>query len=217
MLQELRTQHRTIIQMVFSGFKNNEIADRLEMAPGTVSQIIRSPLGQAYLKGLQDKSQEAVLDVRKKLLSLNPKALSTVERILDPKEKAPHSVQLNAAKDILDRTGYKAPDKLQVDMTLQTKTDEEIEAEINAVQQSIDKTYLQDPVKTKDQNKEIPKTETFENPLDTFTNEQDLQEACPEIAMLPETSDDIETPPDLLDCTGLEELPADIFQKSSDA
>lgn len=147
MLKELRTQHRTIIQMVFSGFKNNEIAERLEMTPSTVSQIIRSPLGQAYLEGLQDKAQEATLDVRKKLVSLNKDALSTLERLVNPREKAAHSVQLGAAKDILDRNGYKAPDKLHVDMTLQTKTDQEIDAEIAAMQSSISKTYLQDPVK----------------------------------------------------------------------
>ena len=145
MLKELRTQHRTIIQMVFSGYKNNEIAERLEMTQSTVSQIIRSPLGQAYLEGLQDKAKEATLDVRKKLVSMNKSALNVLDRIMNPAEKAPHSVQLTAAKDVLDRTGYKAPDRLHVDMTMQTKTDQEIDAEINAMQQSIAKTYLQSP------------------------------------------------------------------------
>jgi predicted transcriptional regulator len=159
MLKELRTQHRTIIQMVFSGYKNNEIAERLEMTPTTVSQIIRSPLGQAYLEGLQDKAQEATLDVRKKLVSMNKGALDVLARIMNPAEKAPHSVQLTAAKDVLDRTGYKAPDRLHVDMTMQTKTDQEIDAEINAMQQSIAKTYMQSPEKITSQEK----TEAFIN------------------------------------------------------
>lgn len=172
MLKELRNQHRTIIQMVFAGFKNNDIAERLEMSPTTVSQIIRSPLGQAYLEGLQDKAQEATLDVRKKLVSLNSSALTVLERIMNPAEKAPHSVQLTAAKDVLDRTGYKAPDRLHVDMTMQTKTDQEIDAEINAVQQSIAKTYLQDP------NKVIEATETTcEDSNIPFTDEQPEQKA----------------------------------------
>jgi DNA-directed RNA polymerase specialized sigma subunit len=145
MLKELRNQHRTIIQMVFSGYKNNEIAERLEMTPCTVSQIVRSPLGQAYLEGLQDKAQEATLDVRKQLVSMNKSALNVLDRLMNPAEKAPHSVQLTAAKDVLDRTGYKAPDRLHVDMTMTTKTDQEIDAEINAMQQSIAKTYLQSP------------------------------------------------------------------------
>jgi len=147
MLKELRSQHRTVIQMVFAGYKSVEIAERLEMSPVTVSLIIRSPLGQAYLEGLQDKAQEAVLDVRKKLVSMNSSALKVIERIMNPAEKAPHSVQLTAAKDVLDRTGFKAPDRLHVDMTMQTKTDAEIEAEIMAMQESIAKTYKQDPNK----------------------------------------------------------------------
>ena len=140
MLKELRTNHRTIIQMKFSGFTNNEIAEKTGMTPATVSQIIRSPLGEAYLNGLQDRAKEDILDVRKKLISLNKDALKTFERLIDPKTKAPHSVQYNTAKDILDRNGYKAPDKYVIDMTLSTKTDEEIDAEINALETSINRT-----------------------------------------------------------------------------
>lgn len=140
MLKELRTNHRTIIQMKFSGFTNSEIAEKTGMSQSTVSQIIRSPLGEAYLNGLQDRAKEDILDVRKKLVSLNKDALKTFERLIDPKTKAPHSVQYNTAKDILDRNGYKAPDKYVIDMTLSTKTDEEIEAEINALEASINRT-----------------------------------------------------------------------------
>ena len=140
MLKELRTNHRTIIQMKFSGFTNNEIAEKTGMTPATVSQIIRSPLGEAYLNCLQDRAKEDILDVRKKLVSLNKDALKTFERLIDPKTKAPHSVQYNTAKDILDRNGYKAPDKYVIDMTLSTKTDEEIDAEINALETAINRT-----------------------------------------------------------------------------
>ena len=140
MLKELRSQHRNVIQMAFNGFKNQEIAERLGMAQSTVSLILRSPLGQAYLNGLQDRAHEATLDVRKKLVSLNKAALDTFTRLLDPKEKkVPHSVQYNVAKDVLDRNGYKAPDRLNIDMTLQTKTDEELDAEIAAIEAAINK------------------------------------------------------------------------------
>jgi len=171
MLKELRTQHRTIIQMAFSGYKNKDIAERMEMSDTTVSQIIRSPLGQAYLEGMQDKAQEATLDVRKKLVSLNNSALSVLERMMNPAEKAPHAVQLTAAKDVLDRTGYKAPDRLHVDMTMQTKTDQEIEAEILAMQQSIAKTYKQDPNQLA-----VPMTKTSAEEFVVFTDERQEQE-----------------------------------------
>lgn len=140
MLKELKSQHRNIIQMSFNGYSNNEIAERLGMAHTSVSTILRSPLGQAYLHGLQDRSHEATLDVRKKLVTLNKSALDTFARLLNPKEKAPHAVQFNAAKDVLDRNGYKAPDRLNIDMTFQTKTDEELDAEIAAIESAISRT-----------------------------------------------------------------------------
>ena len=58
MLKELKAQHRNIIQMSFNGFKNNEIAEKLSMSQGTISTILRSPLGQAYLNGLHDRVKE---------------------------------------------------------------------------------------------------------------------------------------------------------------
>jgi len=143
MLKELKSQHRNIIQMSFNGYSNNEIAERLGMAHTSVSTILRSPLGQAYLNGLQDRAHEATLDVRKKLVSLNRAALDTFEHLLDSRSRkvVPAAVQFNAAKDVLDRNGYKAPDRLSVDMTFQTKTDEELDAEIAAIEASIDKTH----------------------------------------------------------------------------
>jgi hypothetical protein len=137
MLKELKSQHRTIIQMAFNGFKNQEIAERLSMAQSTISSILRSPLGQAYMGGLHDKSKESTLDVRKQLISMNTSALAAFERILSPAGKAPYNVQFSTAKDILDRNGFKPTDKINIDMTLQSKSDQEIDAEIAALQGSI--------------------------------------------------------------------------------
>lgn len=137
MLKELKAHHRNVIQMSFNGYKNGEIAERLGMTQSTVSLIINSPLGKAYLDGLQDKAQKAALDVRKELISMNKTALDTFKRLLDPKGKVPAAVQYNTAKDILDRTGYKASDKLDLNFTLKNKSDEELDAEINAIEKSI--------------------------------------------------------------------------------
>jgi len=123
--------------MSFSGFKNNEIAEKLDMAQSTISSILRSPLGQAYMGGLHDKSKENTLDVRKQLISMNTNALAAFSRILEPKTNAPYNVQFNTAKDILDRNGFKPTDKINIDLTLQAKSDKEIDAEINALTNSI--------------------------------------------------------------------------------
>lgn len=123
--------------MAFSGFKNREIAERLSMSECTISGILRSPLGQAYMGGLHDKSKENTLDVRKQLIAMNSSALDAFTRILSPAGKAPYAVQFNTAKDILDRNGFKPTDKINIDMTLQSKSDDEIDAEINALKNSI--------------------------------------------------------------------------------
>ena len=185
-IKELRSQHRNIIQMAFNGYKNQEIAERLGMSPTTISTIIRSPLGQAYMNGLQDREQEATLDVRKKLVSLNKDALETIARLLNPREKAPHSVQFSAAKDVLDRTGYKAPDRLNVDMTFQTKTDEELDAEISAIESAINRT---------NKRTDLPKVESHQDCENQLSSSPSLVDA-PNLAVSPELSNHT---PDVVD------------------
>ncbi len=136
MLKELKTQHRKIVQMSFNGFRNHEIAEKLDLTQSTISGVLRSPLGKAYLNGLHDRVQEQTLDVRKKLISMNTFALDTISNILNPETKAPFNVQLSAAKDVLDRNGYKPTDKFEIDVNSQ-KSDEEIDAEINAMENAL--------------------------------------------------------------------------------
>ena len=143
MLKELKTQHRNIIQMSFNGFRNNEIAEKLSMSQGTISMILRSSLGQAYLNGLHDRVKEQTIDVRKQLIGMNKKALDAISNILDPKAKAPFNVQLTAAKDVLDRNGYKPTDKFEVDVHSQ-KSDEEIDAEITAMEVALSRSLTKE-------------------------------------------------------------------------
>lgn len=152
MLKELKTHHRKICQLSFEGYKNVEIAEKLDLATDTISSVLRSPLGKSYINGMMDKVEETTLDVRQKLIKMNQSALEAIEGILDSESKAPHSVQLNAAKDILDRNGYKAPDHHQVDLTYQTKSDDEIEAEIEALEAAMKRTHNSDLIDSDEQN-----------------------------------------------------------------
>ena len=129
--------------MSFNGFRNNEIAEKLSMSQGTISMILRSSLGQAYLNGLHDRVKEQTIDVRKQLIGMNKKALDAISNILDPKAKAPFNVQLTAAKDVLDRNGYKPTDKFEVDVHSQ-KSDEEIDAEITAMEAALSRSLTKE-------------------------------------------------------------------------
>ena len=129
--------------MSFNDLRNNEIAEKLSMSQGTISMILRSSLGQAYLNGLHDRVKEQTIDVRKQLIGMNKKALDAISNILDPKAKAPFNVQLTAAKDVLDRNGYKPTDKFEVDVHSQ-KSDEEIDAEITAMEVALSRSLTKE-------------------------------------------------------------------------
>lgn len=180
-----------MVQMSFNGFNPKEIAERLEMSYGSVKKILCDPLAKAYMNGLADRMKETTLDVRKELVSMNKDALETIKRLMDPKQKAPAAVQLNAAKDNLDRSGYKTPDQLNIDMTFKTKTDDEIDAEIAALENSINKTHQATSLSSNDEpsNDEekvaLPENETLaldEDPInETKHNEREPQAVRPPI------------------------------------
>jgi len=141
MLKELKTTHRKICQLSFDGFNNTDIAAKLDVSKSTVSKIVNSALGKAYINGLLDRADTKTLDVRQKLVQMNSLALDAFDRILKPDSKAPYAVQFNTAKDVLDRTGFKPTNNHNVDMSLHTKSDEDLEAEIAALEASIVRTY----------------------------------------------------------------------------
>lgn len=111
MLAKLRTQHKTIAQLHVAGVRTGEIADEVGMTMTTVQKILNDALCIAYVKTLQDKAEDVVIDVRKRLANMNSAALDVIEDLLID-EKAPRNIALAAAKDVLDRNGYKPTDNI---------------------------------------------------------------------------------------------------------
>lgn len=112
-LKQLRTQHREIARLSFQGFSPQEIADRTGMKVGSIYAILKNPMCQAYINGLHDKADDEVINVRKKLFDLSAPAVRRMDDILSDESKAPFSVVAAVAKDVLDRTGHKAPEQHQ--------------------------------------------------------------------------------------------------------
>lgn len=104
MLDELRTQHREIARLKFEGMTPVDIAKQTNMALGTVYCILSDPLCKAAIDKLNDEADRNIVDVRRKLVAMNAKALETLEACMD--QTISPSVQLAAAKDVLDRNGY---------------------------------------------------------------------------------------------------------------
>lgn len=119
MLKQLKTHHRDIARLRFEGVAPKDIAERLNMSVHTVNLVLRDPLCRSYLDGLQDRSDENTLNVRRELSKMNSDALGTLKFLLTQGD-VPASVQLGAAKDVLDRNGYRPPERhehLQVHIT----------------------------------------------------------------------------------------------------
>lgn len=112
-LKELKTSHREVARLSFQGFSPSEIADRVGFTTQSIYQILKDPLCKSYVQGMVDKADTHVIDVRKKLIELNDLAVDTIKDIMNKDSNAPASVQLSAAKDTLDRNGYKAPEKFE--------------------------------------------------------------------------------------------------------
>lgn len=108
MLQELKSQHKEMARMTLEGYSSFDIAEKLDMHPGSIQQIKRDPLFKQMLGKLEDKADEEVVDVRKKISELSIKAVEKMDGLIDSYDD---KVSLNASKDILDRAGYKPVEK----------------------------------------------------------------------------------------------------------
>ncbi len=144
MLAELKTKHREIARLSFEGLKPVLIAKQTGVGLATVYKILRDPICKGYIGGLADSADKSTLNVRERLMKLNANALECFEDILSKDSKAPYSVQATVGKDVLDRTGNKAPDKLDINHTLHGKSDEEIDAQIASLESQINATYNSD-------------------------------------------------------------------------
>lgn len=113
MLQDLRANHREIARLTFEGYKPQEISSILGLAQATVYNIVRDPLFKAYVENMQNQADDDVVATRKRLAQMNTKALDTLEKMLDrdPDANIPASVALKAAESVLDRNGYKPPER----------------------------------------------------------------------------------------------------------
>jgi len=113
MLKELKLNHKEIARLSFEGFKPSEIATRTNNKISTVYAILRDSLCKSYMAGLSDRADKAVINVRERLAEMNISALDTINHMLQKSniDTTPAAVRLGAANSVLDRNGYKAPEK----------------------------------------------------------------------------------------------------------
>jgi hypothetical protein len=144
MLNEIKAKHREVSRLSFEGLKPAVISTQTGISLATVYKILSDPLCKAYIGGLADRVDDRTLNVRERLMNLNTHALDRIGEILAKDSPAPYSVQASVSKDVLDRTGNKAPDKIDINHTLQGKSDDEIDAQIAAIESQLKASYSAD-------------------------------------------------------------------------
>ncbi|MGL5676832.1 MAG: phBC6A51 family helix-turn-helix protein [Cellulosilyticaceae bacterium] len=99
-------QIKAIAMMVYEGKSQKEAADELKLHYNTITNWKKDP---DFIEALNK-------EVRKGLDSASAQALKTMVGLLTCRSDI---VKFNAAKDILDRTGFKPTDKQEIDLTQQ--------------------------------------------------------------------------------------------------
>ena len=103
--QRLNTRHMQILLLTASGLKGVEIAEIMDMSQSRISVIKNTPQAGAIIARLRGELQRGYIqDIKGAITSYTGEA---VERIADLMRGENESVALSAAKDILDRGGYK--------------------------------------------------------------------------------------------------------------
>lgn len=110
-VETLRPIHKQIIALSAAGAKNREIADMLDVAEAWVSQILRHPEAQALRNEMvADFVTQLHGDARELISAHTKEAILTVVGLMRSSPK--DNIRLLAAKDILDRGGFKPQERI---------------------------------------------------------------------------------------------------------
>lgn len=115
-LQHLQVgRHHVIAYMLACGASQKSIAEAVGMEPNSICNIANSEKMKFEVSRLQHKLFGA--DAKKRFQGLMPKAINTIEEIMDDK-KEKGSVRLSAATEIVDRSIGKAAQTINVEGSL---------------------------------------------------------------------------------------------------
>lgn len=107
-LQLVRPRHREMMRRLICGETQRDIARDMGISEARLSIIVRSPAFQLELRRMEadvyDKAVDTIGDVTVRAKRLQPKALDTLEALMEDK-KIGAMVRRTCAKDILDLAG----------------------------------------------------------------------------------------------------------------
>jgi len=114
----LTPDHLLIADMLHRGSTTRDICERMGISPAALGSLKTTPDFHAYLTELR---RETLSLARNRIES---ETLNSIERIIDIRDNAPNPrLQFDASRDILDRAGLKAPERLEVRQELGVTSD----------------------------------------------------------------------------------------------
>jgi len=110
-LRALKPWHREVMRQQYIGRSHAEIAETLGKKPQAISAIASDPTYKKELALFERAMVPHTVDVRARFEELSPKAVNTLEEVMDTADDA--SQRRLAANDILDRAGYPRSTKVE--------------------------------------------------------------------------------------------------------
>lgn len=110
-LTHLWERHKEIMRRLVAGDRQVDIARDLQMTQSRMSIICNSPAFKTQLERLSLGADNNALDVQDRVTALSSDAMSVLEDVLQNGENLPKKLQVDVAKDIMDRAGHGAVKK----------------------------------------------------------------------------------------------------------
>ena len=113
-LTHLWERHKEIMRRLVAGDRQVDIAKDLQMTQSRMSIICNSPAFKTQLERLSMGADNNALDVQDRVTALSIDAMSVLEDVLQNGDDLPKKLQVEVAKDIMDRAGHGAVKKTAV-------------------------------------------------------------------------------------------------------
>jgi predicted transcriptional regulator len=106
-ISKLTEKHHAILRLIFLGYTNKEIAQKMNVSPSYVSKLKQSELIKQELNTLQQLIDQDIEDVKKEILKMQPYALQNIKEVirdgtLRGRKIAPSHI-LKESNSVLDR------------------------------------------------------------------------------------------------------------------
>lgn len=114
--------HNRIIEKIFQGLRNADIAMEFQISEDLVSKVRNSDAGKYKLARMQAEKEIKLIEVEAEIEALSKQAIVKLGTILTDETTHP-KVQVQVAQDLLDRAGFGAVKKTATVSTVLTASD----------------------------------------------------------------------------------------------